>query len=141
MNQTFTAPVNQVAAGDINNFGPVTWEQFPTEKLHLYRKHYRSLLWAARRRLLFNLPNLLFAIATLGGASYVYYLLTQLGAGQLINTVNQIPAWAFFGYPIFCIGLPMYFVLKTRRREAAIIQNCRDHFQAIDIALNARGES
>lgn len=138
MDQTFNGPVGQVAGGSINNYGPVTWDQLPTEELHRQRRHYRSLLWRARRRLFLNVPNLVLAITLLGAAAYALYLLTQLGAGHLGSTANQVPPWMIFGYAIFGLGLPMHFSLRARNKEGAIIYDCHAHLLGIEVELNRR---
>lgn len=138
MDQIFRGTVGQVAGGHINNYGPITWDQLPTEELYRQRQRYRSLLWAARRRMLFNLPNLISAVTMLGALVYALYSLTQLMSGQLDADTKGAPIWAIISYAIFGIGLPVHFSIKARDREAAIISDCRAHLRAIDIALNRR---
>lgn len=138
MDQTFNGPVDQVAAGDINNYGPVTWDQLTTKELHRQRKRNRSLLWAARRRLIFNLPSLIFVIGMGGAAIYVVYLLSQMGAGHFGTTANQVPPWVMFSYTIFGLGLPLHFVLRVRKREEAVIFDCQVRLTCIEVELNRR---
>lgn len=136
--QTFNGPVGQVAGGDINNYRRATWNDQPTDVLLQERRHYKRLLWTSRRRLLFNLPNLVLVVTLFGAAAYALYLFSQMGAGQLGSTGGQVPPWVIFGYAILGIGLPMHFSLRARKREGAIIYDCQAHLLAIEVALNRR---
>jgi hypothetical protein len=138
MEQQFNGPVDQVAGGDINNYGRATWAQRSTEDLHYYRKRYRSLLWAARRRLIFNYPNLVMAITVPGLAAYALFMLTQMGLNGPGSNDGQLPPWAMFGFILLGIGLPLHLSLRIRNREGAIIFDCNVNLRAIDIVLNHR---
>lgn len=138
MDQTFNGQVGQVAGGDINNFGPVTYDQLPTEELLRQRKHFRSLIWAARKRLIFNLPNLFVALGFLVAIAYLLNELGLISVGQLSTYTRQLPFWAFLGFAAIGIWLPMFFHLKTRQREGTIIRDCQAHMRGIDITLNYR---
>ncbi len=140
MDQTFTGPVGQVAGRDIINNGPVPYSALSTDRLNSERQHFRALLWAARRRLLLNVPNAVFALVMLALAVYALQMIGLVLDGQFGRTATELPPWLFFGGIMLGVGAPLYFVVKTRQREGAIIFNCKAHLQAIDIALNERGE-
>jgi hypothetical protein len=138
MGQQFNGPVDQVAGGNINNYGGATWGQRSTEDLNYCRKRYRSLLWAARRRLIFNLPNLVLAITVPGLAAYALFMLTQMGLSGRGSNDDQLPPWAMFGFILLGLGLPLHLSLRIRGREGAIIFDCNVNLRAIDIVLNQR---
>ncbi|MGH1463320.1 MAG: hypothetical protein ACRBB6_14950 [Neptuniibacter sp.] len=133
--QTFNGSVDQVAGGNINNYGAVSYDSLPTEELYSSRSQYRTLLWQARKRLCFNMQLVYLATTVLGFSGFMLY---SLNMGQLLEVVNQIPPWLFMVYAIFGVALPMLLVVKKRQKEGAFIRDCHINIQAIDIALNRR---
>lgn len=138
MDQTFTGPVGQVAGGDIHNHGPKSSAQCSIDELHVLNRSARSRLWAARRRKVFNLANLVFTLSVLALTSGVLYVFTQYGGSGLGLAINQLPPWVFVIYAIFGVGLPLHFIMKTQRREDARIRACLAEMEEIDIELDRR---
>ena len=136
--QTFNGPVDQVAGGNINNYGPVTWDQLPTDELHERQKRNRSDLWAARRRMVFNFPVLVLVITLPIAVAYLIDLVSQMGAGHLGTTASQLPSWAFFGYAIFGVVLPFYLMGRKWNKEADTCSICKAELRGIQVALNRR---
>ena len=135
--QIFNGSVGQVAGGNINNYGPVPYSSLSIEKLYQEQSNYKVLLWAARKRLYFNLYNVFLAVSTLGLAiTYFYLLMTK--SDKLFELVGSLPPWALFAYALIGIVLPMLLVHKKRLKEAARIADCHAHLREIDIALNKK---
>lgn len=138
MDQTFTGPVGQVAGGDIHNHGEVPYEAWPTDALQKRRQEHRSLIWAARRRLFFNMPLTILILSVLGLTVYQLQMLGLAFDGNLGRIASEPPAWLFF-VAIAGVSIPILLVFRIRQREGAIILDSKKHLLGIDIALNKRG--
>ncbi|WP_417581548.1 hypothetical protein [Nitrincola sp.] len=112
--QVFNGSVGQVAAGDIHNHGRGGFGDMDVDQLKQQRKHFKALLRQAQARVIFNIPNACFLLGMLG---LIYLALEMMGtllSGNFGSTDTQPAAWLFFGGIIAVVGLPLYFVTKTR---------------------------
>lgn len=138
MDQTFNGQVGQVAGRDIHNHGEVPYDAWPTDALQKRRQEHRSLIWAARRRMILNIPLAVLVLATLGLTAYMLQMLGLAFDGNLGHIASEPPAWLFF-VAIAGVSIPILLVFRIRQREGAIILDSKKHLLGIDIALNKRG--
>lgn len=138
--QVFNGSVGQVAGRDIHNYDRGGYGDMDADQLTQQRKHFKVLLRQAQARVIFNIPNACFLLGMLGLIYLAFGMMGTLLSGNFGSADTQPAAWLFFGGIFAVVGVPLYFVIKTKKREGAIISDCRYQLQLIDIELNRRGK-